>query len=286
MIDASPSSPPAPARPFRSWAQRAGRSALAWLAACAAAGTVHARDAVRLDVPYVPTPQHVVERMFEVAELQPREYVVDLGCGDGRMVVTAASRFGARALGVDINPARIDEAKDNAARAGVSDRVELKVGDLFEADIGDADVLAVYLLDSINLRLRPKILETMRPGARVVSHAFDMGEWRPDRIEKIDGRTIYLWYVPAKVAGRWQISQGDRRIEIDLRQRFQDLSGTATIDGRSVPLREGRVRGDEVVFRMETAPGETRTFRGRVDGNRMIALGTGVAPWRGTRRTL
>jgi len=199
------------------------------------------------------------------------------------MVVTAASQFGARGLGVDIDPVRIREANGNAARARVTDKVAFRNGDLFDVDISEADVLAIYLLNEINLRLRPRILETMRPGSRVVSHAFDMGEWQPDARETIDGRKLYLWIVPARVAGRWQLEQGERRMEVTFRQHFQALSGTATIDGQAVPLYDGRVSGNEIHFVIGAPPGAAQSFRGRLDGDRIEALGSDASPWQATR---
>ena len=280
---------PASARAGGSIATRARRIAAAALTSLAALlpATAGAQaPAAALDVPYVPTPQHVVERMLEIAAVRPGEQVFDLGCGDGRMVVSAAEKFGARGFGVDLNPQRIEEANANAQRAGVADKVEFRVGDLFETDISQADVLAMYLLSEVNLRLRPKILETMKPGARVVSHAFNMGDWRPDRQETLDGRNIYLWVVPARVAGRWRVQDGERQVDLVLDQRYQDFSGTATLDGRPVPLREGRVTGAEISFVIEVAPGEARTYLGRVSGDRIEAVGTVTPGWQATRAAL
>jgi SAM-dependent methyltransferase len=247
------------------------------------APAVRGQAPVWLDVPYVPTPQSVVEGMLKLAQVRPGERVYDLGCGDGRMVVTAASQFGARGLGVDIDPERIREAHDNALRAGVADRVDLRVGDLFEVDLREADVLAIYLLDEINLRLRPAILQQMRPGARVVSHAFGMGNWVPDQRVSIDGRTVYLWTVPARLEGRWLMEHGGRQIELAFRQHFNELNGSATIDGRAVSLRSGRVQGAEVEFAFEQQAGVSQRFRGRLEGERLVAL-DGAAPWQAVRQ--
>ncbi|THF60651.1 SAM-dependent methyltransferase [Pseudothauera rhizosphaerae] len=264
------------------------RSAAARLAGLLFAGAVlvlaqRAQAQVRLDVPYVPTPPSVVEGMLNLADVRPGERVVDLGCGDGRVVVSAASRFGARGLGVDIDPQRIREARANAVRAGVEERVEFRLGDLFEVDLSDADVLAIYLLDDVNLRLRPTILRQMRPGTRVVSHAFGMGNWRPDRHETIDGNSVYLWIVPADVEGRWHMERSGRGVELSLRQYFSELSGTATVDGRAVPLHEGRVRGAEVEFAFELDAGTVERFRGRVDGGRIVAQADDDPFWEAER---
>lgn len=234
-------------------------------------------DAVALDVPYVPTPQPIVDRMLRVAEVKAGDFVMDVGCGDGRMVVSAARDYKAHGLGVDINPERIAEARRNATRAGVADRVEFRIGNLFETDLTPADVLAMYLLERINLKLRPKILSTMRPGTRVVSHAFSMGDWKPDHIETLNGQTIYLWIVPARVQGRWEVRQGNDRFDLDIRQSYQEFSGRATLNGTPMPVRDGRIHGSEIRFAIETAPGRTRSFRGRVKGDAIEALSGGGA---------
>jgi len=163
------------------------------------AGTVLAQlasDTPSLDVPYVPTPQAVVDRMLELAKVGKNDVLYDLGCGDGRIVVTAAKERGARGTGIDLNPQRIAEARENAKKAGVEDRVTFKVGNLFEADVSPATVVTLYLLPSVNLKLRDKLWQQLKVGTRVVSHAFDMGpEWPPERTVEVDGKTIYLWTI-------------------------------------------------------------------------------------------
>lgn len=151
-----------------------------------------------LDVPYVPTPQPVVDAMLKLANVQPGDRLYDLGSGDGRIVVTAAKRFGTRGVGVDLDPARVREAKANAQQAGVTDLVEFRQQDLFETDLRKATVVTLYLLPEINLRLRPKLLQELQPGTRIVSHAFDMGNWKPEKVMQVDGRTIYFWTVPER----------------------------------------------------------------------------------------
>ncbi|MEJ7931428.1 class I SAM-dependent methyltransferase [Ramlibacter sp. AN1015] len=149
-----------------------------------------------LDVPYVPTPQPVVDRMLELGQVGANDLLYDLGCGDGRIVITACKQHGARGVGIDLNPVRIEEAKQNARQAGVSDKVEFRVGDLFEADFAPATVVTLYLLPSVNRKLRPQLWRQLKVGTRVVSHAFDMGEeWPPERTERIDHRTVYLWTI-------------------------------------------------------------------------------------------
>ncbi|MCC2957432.1 class I SAM-dependent methyltransferase [Massilia sp. IC2-477] len=158
-----------------------------------------AQDAVEpknLDVPYVPTPQDVVDRMLEMGRVGKNDVLYDLGCGDGRIVVTAAKARGARGTGIDLNPVRIAEAQENAKKAGVSDRVNFKVGDLFQADVSPATVVTLYLLPSVNVKLRPRLWQQLKVGTRVVSHAFDMGpDWPPEKKDEVDGRTIYYWTI-------------------------------------------------------------------------------------------
>ena len=150
------------------------------------------------DVPYVPSPGEIVDGMLKLAGVHKGDVVYDLGCGDGRIVIEAALRYGARGVGVDINPDRIREARINARQAGVEDQVKFVEGDLFEADIKEATVVTLYLLPSVNLKLRPKLWRDLKPGTRVVSHSFDMGDWKPDKTEEIDNRPIYLWTISAK----------------------------------------------------------------------------------------
>jgi SAM-dependent methyltransferase len=149
----------------------------------------------RLDVPYVPTPEPVVAKMLEVGKVVKGDVLYDLGCGDGRIVITAAKTRGARGVGVDINPVRIDEARRNAQEAGVADRVEFRVGDLFQVDVSPATIVTLYLLPDINLRLRPVLWKQLKVGSRVVSHDFDMGDWPPERTERVANKTVYLWTI-------------------------------------------------------------------------------------------
>ena len=154
------------------------------------------------DVIYVPTPHNVVDAMLKLADVYSGDVVYDMGCGDGRIVVTAAKRFGVRGVGIDINPQRIAEARENAQNNGVSNRVTFRNEDLFEADIKEASVVTLYLLTSLNLKLRPKLWRDLKPGTRIVSHTFDMGDWKPEKEMEIGTHTIYLWTVPADAAQR------------------------------------------------------------------------------------
>lgn len=152
-----------------------------------------------LDVPYVPTPPEVVEAMLEVAKVGKDDILYDLGSGDGRIVITAAQKFGTRGVGIDIDPERVEEANQNAKEAGVTDRVKFIQQDIFKANFRDATVVTLYLLPSINLKLRPMLFEQLKPGTRIVSHAFDMGDWKPEKQLEVDGRQVYFWIVPDKV---------------------------------------------------------------------------------------
>jgi precorrin-6B methylase 2 len=199
---------------IRSWSARAACCVVLLACACVQAQTpqtaqVSSQEAqapqreVKKDVPYVPTPEAVVEEMLKMAEVGKNDVVYDLGCGDGRLVITAVKRFGAkRGVGVDIDPQRIRESNENARKAGVSDRVEFREQDLFQTEIKEATVVTLYLLPEVNLKLRPRLLNELRPGTRIVSHAFDMGDWEPEKTVNVDGRTIYFWTVPAKAAAK------------------------------------------------------------------------------------
>lgn len=149
------------------------------------------------DVVFVPTPQEVVDEMLKLAKVGPGDVLYDLGCGDGRTVITAA-KLGARAIGIDINPQRIKESNENAAKQGMTGKVTFRLEDLFEADFRDATVVTLYLLPSLNLKLRPKLWKELKPGTRIVSHDFDMDDWEPEKTVELDGHTIYLWTIPAK----------------------------------------------------------------------------------------
>ncbi len=238
--------------------QRCGRAALGivlLLDVTVAAG------ATEPSVPYVPTPQEVVERMLEMAKVGPQDYLIDLGSGDGRIVVTAAKQRGARGFGVDLNPVRIKESIENAAKAGVSDRVAFQQRNLFETDLSDATVITMYLLPSVNLDLRPKLLE-LKPGTRLVSHDFSMDDWKPDASVEMDVKekygsspgssSVYFWIVPARVSGawQWQLMVGGKPLayELALEQKFQMISGTVRVGGRSVKLEDARLRGDQIGF--------------------------------------
>ena len=212
------------------------------------------------DVVWVPTPQAVVDRMLDMAKVTKDDFLIDLGSGDGRTVITAAKR-GARAVGIEYNPDMVALSKRNAEAAGVGSRAQFQKADLFQTDLSKATVITMFLLPDINLKLRPKIL-SLKPGTRVVSNTFTMGEWQPDQTATVeqgcDGSwcNALFWIVPAKVAGTWKVPQG----ELTLKQSFQMVSGTLAGGGKIVPV-EGRVRGEEVELK---AGGQT--LHGRMNG--------------------
>jgi precorrin-6B methylase 2 len=171
--------------------------AIAFITAISVSGQKPQKDP---DVPYVPTPQSVVDEMLKLAAITKDDIIYDLGSGDGRIVITAAKKYGARGVGVDIDPERVKEANANAEQAGVMDRVKFLQQDLFETDLKDASVVTLYLLPAVNLKLRPKLWSELKPGTRVVSHRFDMGDWNPEKTVEISGSTIYYWVIPARNA--------------------------------------------------------------------------------------
>lgn len=239
------------------------------------------------DVIWVPTPEALVEKMLDMAKLTPKDIHYDLGSGDGRTVIAAAKR-GAQAVGVEYNPDMVALSERAAAKEGVSAKAKFINGDIFQTDFSHATVVTLYLLPSLNVKLRPTILK-MKPGTRVVSHAFTMDEWQPDQTENVEGRTAYLWIVPAPVDGTWRWNgsgNGPKEYEVALRQQFQKVDGAARLDGRLGQLRDVNLRGDQISFTVLDADGARRDFSGRVSGNTMqgvVKLPGGEAKWSATR---
>lgn len=247
------------------------------------------KPARKPDIHWVPTPQELVDEMLATAKVGKDEVVYDLGCGDGRIVITAAKKYGAKGIGIDIDPQRIREATQNAQSAGVQDRVTFLKADLFESNFKDADVISLYLLTSLNRRLRPKILAETRPGTRIVSHAFGMSEWEPDQQKTVGGSNMYYWVVPANMSGKWSI-KGDRTPGLDsitIDQSFQKITGTAQVNGENRKLGSGRVTGDRFTFTVEPlAPnGQSMTIIGQIKGDLIEATTEGEpkATWTGQR---
>jgi precorrin-6B methylase 2 len=199
------------------------------------------------DVVWVPTPQELVNRMMEIAKVTPEDYVIDLGSGDGRTVITAA-KLGAKATGIEYNPDMIELSKENAKKEGVGDKAEFIQADLYETDLSKATVITMFLLPEINLKLRPRLLD-LRPGTRIVSNTFTMGEWEADREVTTDENwnswnTAYLWIIPAKVGGKWKLPSG----ELEFVQEFQFLQGTVNTNGKSATITDGRLSGNSISF--------------------------------------
>ena len=204
------------------------------------------------DAIWVPTPQPLVEKMLDIANLTSNDRLVDLGSGDGRMVIAAAKR-GAVARGIEYDPRMVALSRLNAAKAGVSNKATFDEADIFATDFSDASVVAIFLLPHLNEKLRPTIL-SMKPGTRVVSNTFEIGGWRPDRVESVREECDYffckalLWIVPAQVNGNWVIESGRSRGALSLKQEFQNFTGTLNADGVSAGITQGRLNGDEITF--------------------------------------
>lgn len=269
-------------------------STLAFLLWCLAAGPVVAQ--YPFDVPYVPTPQVVVDEMLRLARVGPQDYVIDLGSGDGRIPITAAAKYGARGLGVELDPELHALSEEGARAAGVDARVKFINQDLFRTDISEATVIAMYLLPNVVRRLRPQLLD-LKPGTRIVSHDFDMDDWKPDYKTTIR-KNVFLWIVPAKVGGRWQASidlpGGARDFEFEFRQKFQEFDGLVRINGQLTQLWESSLQSDRVRFVIvDSADREDEAslyFEGRVRGEVMegeIRRGVGKSPtllkWRAVK---
>lgn len=255
------------------------RVAAALAAAVFAAPALRAQEAPR-PAPFITTPPEVVARMLALARTGPEDFVVDLGSGDGRIVIHAAKAHGARGLGVDLDPALVARARENAARAGVADRARFEVRDALRTDVAEASVVTIYLLPWLLARLETRLLYGLRPGARVVTHAFPLGSWPPDRIETVrlsrsregqgDSSRIFLYVVPAQARGTWRASGGWR---LRVLQNFQKIEVELERDGRRVEVREARLEGEHIRF---AGPG--LSFRGRVSGERMPGMLGGGAP--------
>ena len=239
------------------------------------------KEPERTGGPYVPTPQIVVDQMLRMANVGAQDFVVDLGSGDGVIVLTAARQFQARGFGVDIDPLLVKGSNAEAKKLGIDDRVSFQVQDVFKTDLSRASVITLYLLPSMMINLRPKIFLEAKPGTRVVSHDYTFDDWQPDNHvvldvpekEKINGvprATIYLWIVPAKVSGRWQVQiDGGEQLDLTLRQTYQALNGKAESRGKPLKVSYGGLRGDEIVFTLMDGAAR-RHFTGRVAAENMV----------------
>jgi SAM-dependent methyltransferase len=247
------------------------------------------------DVIWVPTPDALVDRMLRMAQVTANDFVVDLGSGDGKIVIASARDFKARSLGVEFNPDMVALARRNADKAGVSSLARFEQGDIFQFDYSSANVVTMYLLPGLNLKLRPNLLK-MRPGTRLVTHQFTMGSWEPDDSSTVDGRPGYLWIVPASVGGGWKLvttdSRGTAEAAVNFTQAFQQVSGTARMGQIEGRLRSVRLSGDLLGFELMDDKGVLRSYAGRIAGDRIegntragdgtsgtfVAQRTGAAP--------
>jgi len=235
------------------------------------------------DVVWVPTPQALVDKMLDLGRVTAADYVIDLGSGDGRTVITAAKR-GARALGIEYNPDMVALSQRNAVKEGVTGKATFMKADLFESDFSQATVITMFLLPDINLKLRPKILG-LKPGTRIVSNSFTMGEWQHDRsVQATESEgcqsycTAYLWIVPAKAEGSWKLPDG----ELTIKQSFQMITGTLKAGGKSTAIK-GRLSGDQISFKAGNAQ-----YSGRVDANGIkgtVKAGSGTTEWSAARKS-
>jgi len=254
---------------------------LGLVAAVALAGAAAAQNPVD-EVPFVPTPQAVVEAMLKLAQVRPGDFLIDLGSGDGRIVITAARQFGAEGLGIEYDDTLIARATEAAEQAGVADRVSFIKQDLFATDLSQATVLTLYLLPEVNQTLRPRILEQLRPGARVVSHDWDMGEWEPDAKIEVDApgkevgaqqkSTLYLWIVPARVDGAWRSRLGaGGELELELEQTYQRVGGSVRYRNVQCPIEEATLVGDRLAIR--ACEGANRLqMVGKVHPDRIVGM--------------
>jgi precorrin-6B methylase 2 len=248
---------------------------------------------VRLDAPFVRTPDYVIAEILHKAGVGKDDILYDLGSGDGRIVIEAARKTGCRAVGIEIQADLVDDSRQNAVRAGVSDRVRFVVSDIFKEDLGEATVVTVYMSGDVNLKLRPKLLRELRPGTRLATYTFDMGNWKPDGTTSFGMEDLYFWIVPANVSGKWKWTEGKGRSkifwEMELQQAFQDFSGRVTRNGKPIPCQGGRVKGDEIRFILEdnsAGKAVVLNYTGRIRGDTIegnLAAGTKRQAWKATR---
>jgi len=231
------------------------------------------QDRIQLDVPYEPSSEEVVRVMLKIAKVGKNDFVYDLGCGDGRIVIAAAQKAGAHGVGVDLDPKRIRESRENARKANVTDRVQFFQQDLFQTEIGNATVVMLYLWPEVNLKLRPKLFHELKPGTRVVSHSHDMGSWEPDQsVTASNGHRVHLWVIPANVTGTWEWDMlGEKeRYLLKLSQQFQKVSGTFQLGLAEFPVKSVELRGDRlqlIVERFFKGQMQILRFIGRVQDN-------------------
>lgn len=232
-----------------------------------------AADAQKLDVAYVPTPDFVVERMLDMADVGPGDYVIDPGCGDGRIVIAAAKR-GAFGHGVDLDPKRIEEARENAEKSGVADKVVFKVENIFDTDFSRANIIAMYLFPDINIKLRPAFLDKLEPGSRIVSHDFGMDEWKPDQQHgRMEDHAVYLWIVPAKVGGNWKWNVSGEEFKMSAVQKFQELKLSISAEGKFLNVENSLLSGKRISFTATNSSNSKKyVFSGRAENGQITGI--------------
>lgn len=211
-----------------------------------------------LVAPFMPTDEAMARALLELGQVNDNDVLYDLGSGDGSILVLAASEFGARGVGVELDPQRLRESRELASFAGVENKVEFREEDLFETDVSPATVVTLYLLPDVHIALKSRLLKQLAPGARILSHSFNLGQWRPDKTIEAGGLGLYKWVVPAPVSGRWQWYQDGRRFEVALDQRFQTLVGKAWVDGEVIKLLSATIRGRRLTVELADDSGKLR----------------------------
>jgi SAM-dependent methyltransferase len=264
-----------------------GVAAILALAAAPALADAPRIGQLSKDSVWVPTPERMIHRLLQLADTTERDVVLDLGSGDGRIPIQAAKVFGARAIGVELEANLVEIARRSAAAEGVTSRVSFLRQDLFDADLSTATVIALYISPGVMERLKPRFL-ALRPGTRIASHQFTLGDWEPDESVHSEGRNGYLWVVPADVRGRWTVEVPGDRFSLRLEQRYQMLTASGERAGKAIHVLGARLRGSEIRFNAFDLDGNSREFAGRVERDRMTGRsgGQGIAPleWTATRR--
>jgi SAM-dependent methyltransferase len=246
-----------------------------------------------LDVPYEPTSYGIAQEMLNMAGVTSKDLIYDLGCGDGRIVIMAARERGARGVGVDLDPERIRESRENAKAAGVTHLIRFFEQDLFDTDISQATVVMIYLYPEVNLRLRPKLLRELKPGTRIVSHSHTMGDWEDDATKQVEGHDLHFFLVPANVTGTWRWDEPDgRSASLSLTQKFQQVKGSMTIGAETHPITDCSLRGETILFRVDRPiQGKKQVFsyEGQIAGDTIQGkitsgeTGHGMNRWQATR---